>query len=106
MDVVVIDVLWNGLAQSKKIADMAEIYEMNVAPHNHYSHLATLIAAQFCMVVPNVRILEVDVDDIPWKDELITKVPEIRDGYLDLPEGPGWGAELNEEVLRAHSWPK
>ncbi len=106
MDVVVIDVLWNGLAQAKKIADMAEIYEMNVAPHNHYSHLATLIAAQFCMVVPNVRILEVDVDDIPWKDELITRAPEIRDGYLDLPEGPGWGAELNEEVLRAHPWPK
>lgn len=106
MDIAAVDVTWNGLAQSKKIADMAEIYEMNVAPHNHYSHLATLINAHFCAMVPNLRILEVDVDDVAWKDDLVTKPPEIRNGYLTIPSGPGWGAELNEEVLRAHPWPR
>jgi len=29
-------------------------------------------------------------------------VPEIEDGYLKLPKGPGWGTELNEDVIRAH----
>jgi L-alanine-DL-glutamate epimerase-like enolase superfamily enzyme len=41
-----VDVIWNGFHQSKKIADMAETYELNCAPHNYYSHLATFIAAQ------------------------------------------------------------
>ncbi len=105
MSVVMVDIPWNGLAQSKKIADLAEIHEMNVAPHNYYSHLATLIGAHFCAIVPNLRIFEVDVDDVPWREELITAVPQIQDGYLHLPTAPGWGADLNEEVLRAHPWP-
>lgn len=105
MDVASIDVLWNGLAQSKKIADAADVYEMHVAPHNHYSHLATLIAAHFSMAVPNVRILEVDVDDVPWRDDLVTRPPVVVDGYLEVPDGPGWGADLDEEAVGAHPWP-
>ncbi|RLG57582.1 MAG: mandelate racemase/muconate lactonizing enzyme family protein [Hadesarchaea archaeon] len=104
MDIAAVDVIWNGFAQSKKIADMAETYEMNVAPHNHYSHLATLISAHFCASVPNLRILEVDVDDVDWKDDLVTDPPKIKNGYLSIPSKPGWGADLNEEVLRAHPW--
>lgn len=106
MDIASIDVIWNGFAQSKKISDMAEIYEMNITPHNYYSHLATFISANFCAVVPNLKILEVDIDDVPWKDELSTAVPEIKNGYMALPKKPGWGVDLNEEVLRAHPWPK
>ena len=104
MDIAAIDVLWNGFAQSKKIADMAEVYEINVAPHNHYSHLATFISAHFCAAIPNVKIFEVDVDDVPWKDELVTKPAVIKNGYLNIPEGPGWGTELNEDVIKRHPW--
>lgn len=105
MQIAMVDVPWNGLLQSKKIADMAEIYDMSVAPHNYYSHLATLISAHFCALVPNFRILEVDVDDVPWKDDLITTKPAIANGYMELPTGPGWGADLNETVLNDHPWP-
>ena len=97
--------IWNGFAQSKKIADLAETFEVNCAPHNYYSHLATFISAQWCAAVPNMRILEVDVDDVPWKDELTTAVPEISAGVMTVPTGPGWGADVNEDVLRAHPWP-
>jgi galactonate dehydratase len=41
---------------------------------------------------------------VPWKDELTTAVPEIKDGYMTIPKGPGWGADINEEVARAHPW--
>jgi L-alanine-DL-glutamate epimerase-like enolase superfamily enzyme len=47
----------------------------------------------------------VDVDDVPWKDELTTAVPEIRAGELAVPTAPGWGADVDEDVLRAHPWP-
>lgn len=106
MDIASVDVIWNGFSQSKKISDMAELYEMNVTPHNYYSHLATFISANFCAAIPNLRILEVDIDDVSWKDELVTFIPEIKDGYMAVPKLPGWGADLNEEVIRAHPWPK
>jgi L-alanine-DL-glutamate epimerase-like enolase superfamily enzyme len=105
IDVASVDVIWNGFAQSKKIADLAETFEVNCAPHNYYSHLATFISAQWCAAVPNVRILEVDVDDVPWKDELTTALPDIAGGVMAVPSGPGWGADVNEDVLRAHPWP-
>ncbi len=106
MDVASVDVIWNGFHQSKKIADLAETFEVNCAPHNYYSHLATFIAAQWCAAIPNARILELDVDDVPWRDELVSAVPEIAGGELRIPEGPGWGVEVREDVLRAHPWPK
>jgi galactonate dehydratase len=102
VDVAIIDTPWNGVAESVKIAAMADTYEVNVAPHNFYGHLATMMNAHFCAVVPNVRIMEIDPDTVPWYDELVTVKPEIVDGYLRLPTGPGWGTEVNEEAVRAH----
>ena len=102
MDVSIVDVPWNGIWQSMKIAALAESFEVNVAPHNFYGHLSTLMSAHFCAAIPNFRIMEIDIDDVPWKDELITVPPVIRDGCLVVPDGPGWGAELNEEAIAAH----
>jgi L-alanine-DL-glutamate epimerase-like enolase superfamily enzyme len=104
MDVVMIDVPWNGFAQSRKIADLAESYELNVAPHNYYSHLATLHAAHLCATVPNVRIMEIDVDDVPWKDDLVDAPPVVERGQLVIPTRPGWGADLDEAAARKHVW--
>jgi L-alanine-DL-glutamate epimerase-like enolase superfamily enzyme len=104
LDVASVDVIWNGFVQSKKIADLAESHEVNCAPHNYYSHLATFISAQWCAAIPNARILEVDVDDVPWKDEL-TAVPVLEHGEVEIPTAPGWGTDVDENVLAAHPWP-
>ena len=104
-DVFMIDVPWNGFAPSKKIGDLANVFQLNVAPHNYYSHLATHMSASLCAVLPNVRIMEIDIDDVPWKDDLTTHVPDIVDGYMKIPTRPGWGTDLNEEVAKAHPWP-
>jgi L-alanine-DL-glutamate epimerase-like enolase superfamily enzyme len=88
-----------------QIGRMAEAYEINIAPHNYYSHLADLHSLHLCAVLPNVRIMEIDIDDVPWKKELVTRPPRIENGHIFLPEAPGWGADINEEVLRAHPWP-
>ena len=104
-DVFMIDVPWNGFAPSKKIGDLANVFQLNVAPHNYYSHLATHMSASLCAVLPNVRIMEIDIDDVPWKDDLTTHVPDITDGYMKIPTRPGWGTDLNEEVAKAHPWP-
>ncbi|MCC6627631.1 MAG: mandelate racemase/muconate lactonizing enzyme family protein [Chloroflexi bacterium] len=105
MDVAMIDVPWNGFTASKKIADLVATYEVNIAPHNYYSHLSTLLSAHLCAVSTNVRIMEIDIDDVPWKDDLLTEPLDIRDGHLHLPARPGWGADLNEREIARHPWP-
>lgn len=104
MDIASIDIIWNGFLQSKKIADLADLYEINITPHNYNGHLATFISAQFCALVPNLRVMEYDVDDVPWRDELFTNLPKIKNGYMDIPKGPGWGTEVNEKVIYEHPW--
>ncbi|MFA5133303.1 MAG: mandelate racemase/muconate lactonizing enzyme family protein [Patescibacteria group bacterium] len=106
MDVASIDIIWNGFSQSKKISDLADFYDINVTPHNYYSHLSTYISANFAAAIPNFKTLEVDVDDVPWKDGLITEVPKIENGFMKVPEKPGWGADINEECLREHPYNK
>jgi L-alanine-DL-glutamate epimerase-like enolase superfamily enzyme len=102
VDVAIIDTPWNGVAESLKIATMADAYEVNVAPHNFYGHLATMMNAHFCAVVPNFRIMEIDPDRVPWYDDLVTVTPVIEHGHLLLSDAPGWGTEVNEEAVRAH----
>jgi L-alanine-DL-glutamate epimerase-like enolase superfamily enzyme len=102
VDVAIIDTPWNGVAESVKIAAIAEAYEVNVAPHNFYGHLATMMNIHFCAVVPNLRIMEIDPDVVPWYDELVTVTPVMQQGHLLLPTGPGWGTEVNEAAVKAH----
>ena len=102
MDVAIIDVPWNGIGESVKIASMADAYEVNVAPHNFYSHLATMMSAHFAAVVPNLRIMEFDPETVAWQDDLVTRAPRIEAGHLLLPTGPGWGTEVDEAAVRAH----
>ena len=91
MDVASVDVIWNGFHQAKKIADLAETFEVNCAPHNYYSHLATFIAAQWCAAIPNVRILEIDVDDVPWREELVDRGAGDRGRRARRPGRAGLG---------------
>jgi L-alanine-DL-glutamate epimerase-like enolase superfamily enzyme len=102
IDVSIIDVPWNGLAEGYKISTMAEAYEINCAPHNFYGHMSTLMSANLCAAMPNFRIMEIDIDDVPWKDDLVTHPPVIQNGELIVPTRPGWGADINEEAVRAH----
>jgi len=106
MDVAMVDVPWNGFTESRRIAALADIYEIMIAPHNYYSHLSTLMSAHLCASVPNVKIMEIDVDSAPWRDDIITEPPDIKDGYLNLPKKPGLGAELNEKEIAKHPWPR
>ena len=104
MDNVMIDVPWNGFARSRDIAMLAESYELNIAPHNYYSHLSTMHSINLCASVPNVRIMEADIDDVPWKDEITGGPLDYTGGELQIPTKPGWGVDLDEDVARAHVW--
>lgn len=102
VDVAIIDLVWNGAWQSMKIAAAAEANEVNVAPHNFYGHLATMMNAHFAAAVPNLRIVETDIDRIAWDDRLFTHVPQFENGQLIIPDRPGWGTEPVEAEMARH----
>lgn len=102
VDVAIIDVPWNGILEAVKIASLADTYEVNIASHNFNGHLGTLMSAHLCAVVPNLRVMEIDIEDVPWKDSVVTVPPRIEAGDLLIPTGIGWGADIDEAVVRAH----
>jgi L-alanine-DL-glutamate epimerase-like enolase superfamily enzyme len=102
VDVAIIDPQWNGVPEALRMAAMADSYEVNVASHNFYGPLANIMCAHFCAAVPNFRIMEFDVDEVPWKCKLLTNPYVIENGEVLLPKGPGWGTEVDEDELRAH----
>ena len=75
---------------------------MNCAAHNYHGWLGTAICAHFCAAIPNFKVLETDIDDVPWKDEIVTVVPSIVNGVFNLPSGAGWGVDVNEEALKKY----
>jgi L-alanine-DL-glutamate epimerase-like enolase superfamily enzyme len=50
----------------------------------------------------DIKAMEIDLDKVPWYDELFTVQPKIENGHLLLPDGPGWGTEVDEQAARAH----
>ena len=102
LDVVMPDVAWNGITETKRIAEAAALYDIPVAPHNCHSPVTSLACAQLCANLPNFYLLEFDVDDVPWRDEILEKPLEIRHGRLAIPDGPGLGIDVDEKELRKH----
>lgn len=103
VDVAIIDGMWNGVAESVRIAHLAEVFEVGVALHAYTGALATAMSAQLAAAVPNIRIVEYEGDDVAWRDDVLSVPLEVKDGYLMVPSGPGWGVSIDEEVVRARS---
>lgn len=101
-DVVMIETLANGLSEARRICELAAHYDTMFSPHNYMSPLATLINAHLCAAMPNLEILEIDMDDVPWKWDLIDQKLEIVDGELIVPSRPGLGANIREDVVAQH----
>lgn len=104
VDVAVVDLLWNGFAESLRVAQLCRLSAINVAPHNFYGPIADLIAANFCAVAANIEIMEFEGDDVPWKYDLLTVAPTIEASQMLIPTGIGWGADIDGAALDEHCW--
>jgi galactonate dehydratase len=92
--------LAGGMLEQKKIAAIAEAHYVEVAPHNPLGPLATLVNIHFAASTPNFVILEYHPDDTsPRKDLILGDTIVVKDGYLAIPDKPGWGYEMNEQVF-------
>ena len=90
-----------GLLEARKIADMAHTYYVPVAPHAVTSPIGMMATAQVCAAIPNFLAQEwhwIDSLDL-WRN-WVKEGEIIQKGFIHLPERPGIGVEMNEEVAR------
>jgi L-alanine-DL-glutamate epimerase-like enolase superfamily enzyme len=102
VDVAIIDGQWNGLHETMKMAHMIDAYDVNVAAHCSAGPLGALMSAHFCAAIPNFRIQEHEADVMPWHDALLTEPNQVERGQFVLSDRPGWGADVDEAIARAH----
>ena len=97
-----------GLYETRKIAAMAEAYNMRFAPHNCASTLSTAVSAQVAACSPNFMSLETYpyFSDNPGYIHVLTNPMErdIKDGKLPLNDRPGLGVELDRERVNPFLW--
>jgi galactonate dehydratase len=91
-----------GLWEAKKIAAMAEIYSMGVAPHNPLGPVANAAALHFDLSTPNFLIQEDMLADVPWRWEVVQHSLQTENGYWLPTEAPGLGIEVDEAAAARH----
>jgi L-alanine-DL-glutamate epimerase-like enolase superfamily enzyme len=95
-----------GLTEGKRVADLADMYYIPVAPHNCASPVGTIASAQLCSTLSNFIVLEYHAYGLDWWEQLIVRdSPVIRDGFIAIPDSPGIGVQLDEAVAREHAKP-
>ena len=96
-----------GIGNTLAVAHLALAHGSYIAPHQSGGPVATAVCLQLAAAVPNFLIQEhFDAFNEPWTRDLVTWHPAIdpANGHLSLPEAPGLGLELNEDVARAHPY--
>ncbi|MFH1006396.1 MAG: mandelate racemase/muconate lactonizing enzyme family protein [Candidatus Latescibacterota bacterium] len=95
------DVEWcGGISEGKKIATMAETYQLPVAFHNYGGPLLNFASAHVAASTPNMMMLETGLNLLEiWQNAVITNPVVVKDGHMALPEGPGMGTALREDFL-------
>lgn len=94
---------FGGLLETKKLAAWADTYYVLVAPHNVGGPVSIAAGLHFAASTPNFKIQEHFNDfSEDWVKTLAPGNPEVVDGYFALPEGPGLGVKLDEDVLQEH----
>lgn len=91
-----------GLLEGRRIADLADLYYIPVAPHNIGSPIETVATCHVMAAVPNFLALEFHHLDNPVWESLLDGPPLIEDGHITVPNRPGLGVTLNEDVVRAN----
>ncbi|MEM7656945.1 MAG: mandelate racemase/muconate lactonizing enzyme family protein, partial [Bacteroidota bacterium] len=93
-----------GILETKKIGDYAEERGIPMALHFAGTPISFMANVHSAAATQNFVALEHHSVDIEWWEDLVTGIdkPIVQDGFVQVPEKPGLGVELNEEVIKAH----
>lgn len=112
-DIIQADVsLCGGIAEVLFISEMARLFGMQALPHCWAGAIVIAASLQLnSLLAPHFQgftngdepMMEFDVYENPFRDEIVTKKFELKNGYFDVPTGPGLGIEINEEVVKKYA---
>lgn len=94
-----------GLTEIRRIAELCELHGAEVIPHGWKTGITSAAGRHFqaaCPAAPVFEYISPHVFDSPMRRELVYPEPELKDGYMELPDAPGLGIELNEDFLERH----
>jgi galactonate dehydratase len=105
-DIIQADIIHaGGFLEMKKIAAMADVRSMVMAPHNSNGPVCTAASVHFDFCTTNFKVQECFEDfSETWVREAVPGCPVPRAGYFYPPEKPGLGVELNEDLIREHPY--
>lgn len=94
-----------GITASKQVCGMANAHNAVTAPHSAQGPLCSVVCAHLNMATPNFFIHEI-FDDFneDWTKNVLTNPIQVKDGYIELPHLPGWGTDLNFELIEQHPY--
>jgi galactonate dehydratase len=94
-----------GPGRARQSFAIAQAYTALVACHQAQSPFCTAMNAHLHASIPNFLIQENFDDSMePWTWDVLHGVPRVENGYLTVPDTPGWGVELNEEEAVKHPY--
>lgn len=100
--VVMLDLSWcGGLSEARKIAGMADAWQLPVAPHDCTGPVVWAASTHLSLHAPNALIQEsVRAFYTGWYQQLVTALPLVREGMISLTDAPGLGLELLPDLVR------
>ena len=87
-----------GLTEAIRIAKIAHRHNVDVCPHTWLNGLAVVTNAHLVASLPNPRVQEICMIQGPLQWDILAEKPAIEDGWLVLPDKPGIGVDLAEEL--------
>ena len=101
------DVQKIGLWEGRKLADLAEMHYVNLAWHNISSPIGTMAGVHLSAAMPNLLALEWHAASVPFFDDLVknSSGPMIVNGRVRLPDAPGLGIDVDEDVVYRYRKP-
>jgi galactonate dehydratase len=91
-----------GIGEMKRIATMAEAFNVPIAPHNPNGPISTIAAAHVMASIPNFFYQEFMATDVVWRDSVLDRPLPVRNGFYELGDEPGLGFDLVEEEMERH----
>lgn len=108
VDIVQPDICYiGGLTRALHVADMAAKNDLRCVPHSANLSLVTVFSLHMMAAIPNAGdYVEYSIEPDPWVAGIFNPALEVQDGKVAIPDGPGWGVEINPAWIAAANYQK
>lgn len=93
-----------GIGELRKIAAIAEMWQIAFCPHNPSGPVANAATLQLAACTPNFLYLETMATDVPWRAEIASETCRLVNGEMFISDEPGLGVDINEEALSKYPY--